>query len=246
MTPRLRTVTSGLRSGSRLGVVPVLVEQEVEAPHLVRAVVRAVARADAAVVDHVVQAFRAVRRGADRADELAGRVLALLARHRLVVPSRSSSRPRACPRSSGRRGSSASRGRVSTCSLPTTGMLFSATGRRSCTRRSRCRTSGRSTCPTCSAASSPTRGSSSASSAGASRPASSMTSGSLPVLLDGRDAHRRAAFHQVVFLRPRDHEAVADLRDLEPAAEPQRVGGAQLVDVEFAAPPRRPTCPRAR
>ena len=41
--------------------VPVLIEQEVEAAHLVRAVVRAVPRADAAVVDHVVQAFVAVR-----------------------------------------------------------------------------------------------------------------------------------------------------------------------------------------
>src|SRR5262249_33476928 len=60
-----------------------LVIEEVEAPHLERAVVQAVARADAAVVGHVVQAFRAVAGRADRADLLAGRVLALLARHRL-------------------------------------------------------------------------------------------------------------------------------------------------------------------
>src|SRR3954462_3075455 len=65
--------------------LPVLVEQEVEAPHLVGAVVRAVARADAAVVDHVVQAFRAMRRRADRADQLARRVLALHAGDRLVI-----------------------------------------------------------------------------------------------------------------------------------------------------------------
>ena len=85
MTPRLRTVTSGLRIGSRLVRRPVLVEQEVEPPHLVRAVVRAVARADAAVVDHVVQAFSAVGRGGNRADDLARRVLALHAGYRLMV-----------------------------------------------------------------------------------------------------------------------------------------------------------------
>src|SRR5262249_1730349 len=43
--------------------IPVLVEQEVEATHLVGAVVRAVARSYAAVVDHVVQAFVAVDGG---------------------------------------------------------------------------------------------------------------------------------------------------------------------------------------
>src|SRR6185503_963021 len=41
--------------------------------------------ADAAVVGHVVQPFRAVRRGADRADRLTRRLLALHARHRLVI-----------------------------------------------------------------------------------------------------------------------------------------------------------------
>ncbi len=58
--------------------------KEVEVPHLVRAVVRAVPRADAAVVDHVVQALGAVGGGGDGADELARGVLALHARHRLV------------------------------------------------------------------------------------------------------------------------------------------------------------------
>src|SRR5204863_2000121 len=44
----------------------------------------AVARADAAVVGHVVEAVVRVRRRGDRTDLLAGRVLALHARHRLV------------------------------------------------------------------------------------------------------------------------------------------------------------------
>ena len=57
MTPRLRIVTSGLRCAEQLRRREVRVEQEVEPPHLVRTVVRAVPRADAAVVDHVVQAF---------------------------------------------------------------------------------------------------------------------------------------------------------------------------------------------
>src|ERR1043165_1090429 len=52
-------------------------EEEVEAPNLVRAVVRAVARADAAVVDHLVEALGAVHRGVDGADALARRVLAV-------------------------------------------------------------------------------------------------------------------------------------------------------------------------
>src|SRR4029079_1948789 len=46
----------------------VLVEVEVEAPDLVRVVVEAIARSDAAVVGHLVQTFVAVRRRADRAD----------------------------------------------------------------------------------------------------------------------------------------------------------------------------------
>src|SRR4029077_2115399 len=55
----------------------------VEAADFVRAIVRTVARADAAVVDHVVQAFGAVDGGADGAYLFAGRVLALLAWDRL-------------------------------------------------------------------------------------------------------------------------------------------------------------------
>src|SRR5947199_3393245 len=67
------------------GRAPVLVEEEVEAAHLVRAVVRAVPRAYAAVVDLVVEALVAVDGGGDRADGLARRVLALHAGDRLVV-----------------------------------------------------------------------------------------------------------------------------------------------------------------
>src|SRR5690606_29322644 len=47
--------------------------------HLVRAVVHAVPRADAAVVGHVVEALGAVRRRVDGAHVLAGRLLAVLA-----------------------------------------------------------------------------------------------------------------------------------------------------------------------
>src|SRR5205814_1822934 len=65
--------------------VPVLVEEEIEAADLVRAVIRAVARADTAVVDHVVQPFDAVDCRADRAHHFARRVLALHARHRLEI-----------------------------------------------------------------------------------------------------------------------------------------------------------------
>ena len=65
--------------------LPVLEQQEIEAPHFVGTVVGAIARAHAAVVDHVIQAFAAVNRRAHRADHFAGSVLALLARHRLEV-----------------------------------------------------------------------------------------------------------------------------------------------------------------
>ena len=64
---------------------PVLIEQEVEAADLVRAVVRAVARADTAVVDHVVQPFVGVHRRADRTHHFARRVLALHAGNGLEV-----------------------------------------------------------------------------------------------------------------------------------------------------------------
>src|SRR5205085_3273941 len=61
----------------------VRVLQEVEAPDLVRAVVRAEARADAAVVDLHVEALAVMHRGAHRAHELARRALAVHAGHGL-------------------------------------------------------------------------------------------------------------------------------------------------------------------
>src|SRR5690606_8227144 len=71
---------------AHLGHARLLVEvEEVEATHLVRAVVRAVPRADAAVVDHVVEAaLLRVDRRRHGADVLAGGVLAVLAADRLV------------------------------------------------------------------------------------------------------------------------------------------------------------------
>src|SRR3954471_1600274 len=58
--------------------------EPVEPPDLVRAVVRAEPRADAAVVDHLVEPVGAVLGRVDRTDVLAGRVRAVLAQHRLV------------------------------------------------------------------------------------------------------------------------------------------------------------------
>ncbi len=143
MTPRERTVTSGLRSILKVGRVPVLVEQEVEAAHLVGAVVRAVARPHAAVVDHVVQAFVAVDGRRDRAHHLARRVLALHARRPAGGRCRGS---RAGPRSSGRRGSSASRARAppGPCRRPGRCSPTGTPSRRRCSRRRR---SCRSSCP---------------------------------------------------------------------------------------------------
>src|SRR5207247_2802290 len=64
---------------------PVLVQEEVEAPHLVGAVVRAVARPHAAVVDHVVEPLLTVHGGGHRAHHLAGGVLAVHAEDGLVA-----------------------------------------------------------------------------------------------------------------------------------------------------------------
>src|SRR5690349_16826079 len=55
--------------------VPVLIKEEVEPAHLVRAVVGTILRAHAAVVDHVVQSFRAVHGGVNRTNRLARRIL---------------------------------------------------------------------------------------------------------------------------------------------------------------------------
>ena len=80
ITPRERTVTSGLSCQSS-GFSHVDVEP-VEPPDFVRAVVRAIARADAAVVDLRVEPFVVVDGGVDRADRLARRGVALLAEQR--------------------------------------------------------------------------------------------------------------------------------------------------------------------
>ncbi len=65
--------------------IPIRIQIEVEAAHLVRAVIRAIAGSDATVVDHLVQTFVAMYRGRHRANQFAGRILAMHARHRLVV-----------------------------------------------------------------------------------------------------------------------------------------------------------------
>ena len=126
-----------------LGLV-IGVEQEVEAPHLVGAVVRAVAGAHAAVVDHHVQAFRRVHRRAHRANLLAGSVLAVLAGHRLEVRPRSrqialDSRCRCAATASCARSSPAA------CPPPQCCSPHSSSRCRRCSPR---RSSCRSTCPT--------------------------------------------------------------------------------------------------
>src|SRR4029079_11946848 len=63
-------------------LVPVLIKEEIEPSHFVRAVVRTILRAHTAVVDHVVQTFSAVDGGVDRTHGLARRVLAVHAWHR--------------------------------------------------------------------------------------------------------------------------------------------------------------------
>ena len=65
--------------------LPILKEQEIKAPHFVRTVVGTVARAHAAVVDHVIQAFGAVYGCAYGTDDLARGVLTLHARNGLEV-----------------------------------------------------------------------------------------------------------------------------------------------------------------
>src|SRR6185503_7649357 len=73
-----------VRVGAELAERIVRLEIEpVEPADLVRAVVRAEPRADAAVVGHLVQTLEAVRGRRDRAHVFARRLLAVLARHRL-------------------------------------------------------------------------------------------------------------------------------------------------------------------
>src|SRR6185437_6177068 len=63
-------------------------QEEVEPPHFVWTVIGAVARAHTAVIDHVIQAFSAVRGRTHRTDRLAWRIFALHAWDRLEVHSR--------------------------------------------------------------------------------------------------------------------------------------------------------------
>ena len=152
MTPRMRIVTSGflrhlhqLRHALRperaqvqaveLALVPV---EEIEAADLVRAVVRAVAGADAPVVGHDVQALVVVHGGVDRADHLAGRQFALHAGDRLERDLGILGNLAVALAAEGRGVDLAvgivavepdpvhRRGRGATWSLPTIGMLFSA------------------------------------------------------------------------------------------------------------------------
>src|SRR5207248_8540006 len=60
----------------------------IEAAHLVRAVAGAGARADAAVVDHLIEPSRAVHGGVHRAAHLARRLLAVHAGYRLEIAAR--------------------------------------------------------------------------------------------------------------------------------------------------------------
>src|SRR5664280_1838210 len=76
------------REIGRAGPGVQLAEERVLEPDLVRAVVRAVPGPDAAVVGHLVDAFLAVRRRGDGADDLAGSLLAVHAHDGLVVHGR--------------------------------------------------------------------------------------------------------------------------------------------------------------
>ena len=93
MTPRPRTLTSGFHDFGGAVLLVLGITEEIEAPHLVRAVVRTEPRADAAVVDHQVEAGMIVHRGVYRTHDLARRLLAMHARHRLEREARVLRRP---------------------------------------------------------------------------------------------------------------------------------------------------------
>ena len=221
MTPRLRTDTSGLRPIFRRRRVPVLVEQEVEAPHLVRAVVRAVARAHAAVVDHVVQALVAVDRRRHRAHHLAGRVLAVLAHHRLVIRL---GRFRRAPCSRCRCGASASRAPwpPAPCPPPARCSRTGTPPRTRCSRRTR---SGRPPCPTRSPC---TRAPGTCVSVfGGSGSIACAKPRVRAVLLERARADDRAAVHVVMQLRARQRRRPARARQRRAAGRPLGRGRAQ-------------------
>ncbi len=83
ITPRDRTVTSGLRMRFCENVVVGIIKP-IEPPHFVGTVVRAVAGAHTTVINLLIQPFVAVHGRQYRADDLAGRVAAMLAQHGLM------------------------------------------------------------------------------------------------------------------------------------------------------------------
>ena len=72
------------RCVARLAQRPLVVVVEVESTHLVGTVVRAIARADAAIVGHDVQSLLVVHGGVDGTDLFTRSDLAMLAHHRLT------------------------------------------------------------------------------------------------------------------------------------------------------------------
>src|SRR5207248_6359518 len=75
----------GIPQAVEAGCCPIGKEQEIEAPHLVGTVIRAIPRAHAAVIDHLVQAFGTVHGCNHRTNQFTGRVLAMHTGHRFVV-----------------------------------------------------------------------------------------------------------------------------------------------------------------
>src|ERR1700722_18472967 len=75
----------GIASSVQAGGAPIGIEQEVETPHFVGAVIGTIARAHAAVVNHLIDAFAAMHGCCHRTHQFARRILALHARHRLVI-----------------------------------------------------------------------------------------------------------------------------------------------------------------
>src|SRR5258708_19968394 len=67
----------GIAHELELWRLPVLEEQEIEPPHFVRAIIRTIAGADAAVVHHVVQALTAVDGCLHRTNQFARPILPL-------------------------------------------------------------------------------------------------------------------------------------------------------------------------
>ena len=93
ITPRERTVTSGFLSSFSVGGKRAVEFEEIKPPNFVGAVVRTIARADAAIVNLQIQSFVVVHGRADGTNEFARRVFAMHARHRLMIELRLVRRP---------------------------------------------------------------------------------------------------------------------------------------------------------